>query len=167
MTATPLAASSAVTCRATRPAGAHPPPARGRGRTSRGRPQAAPMQQPAKAPSHHQKVVDNNNDVWYSVGAPTGEASIEPNQRGPARKGRPSFFFAHHSRKHPAARKLSGHPDLPRAAEVGPVASPSASLSEAVGGKMYPPPTPRPFIGARRSGSGPLPQPLHGAHPRH
>lgn len=32
---------------------------------------------------------------------------------------------------------------------------------------MYPPPTPRPFIGARRSGSGPLPQPLHVAHPRH
>lgn len=30
---------------------------------------------------------------------------------------------------------------------------------------MYPPPNPRPFIGARRSGSGPLPQPLHGAHP--
>lgn len=30
---------------------------------------------------------------------------------------------------------------------------------------MYPPPNPRPFIGASRSGSGPLPQPLHGAHP--
>ena len=30
---------------------------------------------------------------------------------------------------------------------------------------MYPPPNPRPFIGPRRSGSGPLPQPLRVASP--
>lgn len=105
--------------------------------------------------------------MCYSVGAPTGEAFTEPNQRGPARKGRPSFFFCPSQPKAPSRRKRPGHPDLPRAAEIAPDAFPSASLSEAVGGKMYPPPNPRPFIGARRSGSGPLPQPLHVAHPRH
>ena len=43
--------------------------------------------------------------MWYSVGAPTGEASIEPNQRGPARKGRPSFFFCPSQPKAPSRPK--------------------------------------------------------------
>lgn len=55
--ATPHAARSVVTCRATRPAGAHPPPARGRERTSRGRPQATRMQQPTKAPATTKKLL--------------------------------------------------------------------------------------------------------------
>lgn len=166
MTATPHAARSVVTCRATRPAGA--PPARPwAGAHLEGTPAGNTVVAANESPSHHQKVVDNNGEVCYSVGAPTGEASTEPNQRGPARKGRPSFFFCPSQPKAPSRRKLPGHPDLPRAAEIAPDTFPSASLSEAVGGKMYPPPTPRPFIGARRSGSGPLPQPLHVAHPRH
>ena len=54
--------------------------------------------------------------------------------RGPTRKGRPSFFL-------PITPKAPPDATRPVAAARLPV--------WAVGGKMYPPPTPRPFIGAR------------------
>ena len=48
--------------------------------------------------------------MCYSVGAPTGEAFIEPNQERASPKGPALFLFVHHSRKHPTAE---GSPAIP------------------------------------------------------
>ena len=144
MTATPHAARSVVTCRATRPAGA--PPARPwAGAHLEGTPVGNTDAAANESPSHHQKVVDNNGEVCYSVGAPTGEASTEPNQRGPARKGRPSFFFCPSQPKAPSRRKLPGHPDLPRAAEIAPCRFPVRFAVGSCRRENVPTPKPPPF----------------------
>ena len=48
--------------------------------------------------------------MCYSVGAPTGEAFIEPNQERASPKGPALFLFVRHSRKHPTAE---GSPAIP------------------------------------------------------
>lgn len=95
--------------------------------------------------------------MCYSVGAPTGEAFIEPNQERASPKGPALFLFAHHSRKHPTAEGSPAIPIYPAPPKSALTLSRPLRCRKLSAGKCTHPLTPALLSARAAPGRGPYP----------
>lgn len=95
--------------------------------------------------------------MCYSVGAPTGEAFIEPNQERASPKGPALFLFVHHSRKHPAAESAPAIPIYPAPPKSPLTLSRPLRCRKLSAGKCTHPLTPALLSARAAPGRGPYP----------
>ena len=95
--------------------------------------------------------------MWYSVEAPTGEASTEPNQKRASPKGPALFLFVHHSRKHPAAESSPAIPIYPAPPKSTLTLSRPLRCLKLSAGKCTHPLTPALLSARAAPGRGPYP----------
>lgn len=95
--------------------------------------------------------------MCYSVGAPTGEAFIEPNQERASPKGPALFLFVHHSRKHPTAEGSPAIPIYPAPPKSALTLSRPLRCRKLSAGKCTHPLTPALLSARAAPGRGPYP----------